>query len=416
MTILKNIKENKGRVALASLLIVSVLVLGGLYLLTNQTKGAAHTSLKDVLSTSAPGTAADHTITFSMQAGNNWAAGETLTLTFDTGFVLTTLANTDPLDYDIKTDTGGTPVDEAIVAAGGCASNDAIEITSIVGQVITFTACGSYTAPGNGKTYEIQIGLNALQGGDGNSQITNPGKSAGVGTADIKTVGLAGTIGANDVGTALVAIIEGIAVSVTVDESLSFSIVGVTNNACDTSFSTLGGPDTVTTDAAVPFATLTPGSGVFTHACHDLTISTNAPSGYSITAVENNSLLRTGVDANDKTLDDTLCGASACDKDTEQTWSDATAYPGFGYSCVLSGASPNKCVITANTKYKTFACAGADGVCDPSTGVQASVNVATSTVPVNNKVSRIEYKISVAGDQPAGAYSNIITYVATPTF
>lgn len=416
MTILKNIKENKGRVALSSLLIVAVLILGGLYLFINQTKGAAHTSLKDVLSTSAPGVVADHTITFSMQAGNTWAANETLTITFNAGFNLSALANTDPLDYDIKTDTGGTPTDESIVAAGGCATNDAIEITSIVGQVITFTACNSYTNPGNGKTYEIQIGLNATLGGNGNSQITNPSKSAGIGTADIRTVDLAGSIGANDVGTALVAIIEGIAVSVTVDESLSFSIVGVTNNDCDTSFSPLGGPDTVTTDAAVPFATLTAGSGAFTHACHDLTISTNAPSGYSITAVENNSLLRTGIDANDKTLDDTVCGASACDKDTEQTWSDATNYPGFGYSCVLPSGGNNKCVITANTKYKTFACAGVDGVCDPSSGVQAPVNVATSTTPVNNKVSRIEYKITVAGDQPAGAYSNVITYVATPTF
>src|SRR3989344_762086 len=211
MTILKNLKENQsspasrqGRITLAAILIVSVVMLSGAYFSTNQTKGAAIISLKAVLSNPAPAsTTTDQTITFTLPAGNTWAAGETLTVTYATGFVLTGLANTDVLDYDIKTDTGGLNTDEAIVAAGACSTTDSIEITSIVGQVITFTACSSYTAPATGAIYEIQIGLNATLGGTGNTRITNPTKTAGVGTADTKTIDLAGTIGANHTGTAL---------------------------------------------------------------------------------------------------------------------------------------------------------------------------------------------------------------------
>ena len=147
------------------------------------TQAASMSSVKDLLSTSAASTAANHTITFTMPAGQTWAAGETLTITVDNAgqlFNLGALANSDPLDYDIRTDTAGANTDESIVANAGCASNDAIEITTIntTTDVITFTACGSYTAPANASIIEIQIGTHAALGGAGNSQITNPSKVA----------------------------------------------------------------------------------------------------------------------------------------------------------------------------------------------------------------------------------------------
>ena len=82
----------------------------------------------------------------------------------------------------------------------------------------------------------------------------------------------------------------------------------------------------------------------------------------------------------------------------------------------MSGGGQGDCAITAGTNYKQFACTGSAGNCDVSGGGETIQTVASSAVPVNNKVSRVEYKLSIDGVQPAGVYSNTITYIATPTF
>lgn len=411
MTIIKNIKENKGRVTLASLLIVSLmLATAGLYVfVSNANAATAITAAKDVLSDPRPGASvsSNHTLTFTINETID--AGDTLTIDVADGtftFGTTGFAETDPLDYDI-TDDGA---EKAIAANGACAA-EGFEIDSITAGVFQFTYCAASTAIASGSIIVVEIGTNATNGGNGNTQMTNPTKVATVGTADIPTISIGGTFGGS--GDILVGIIEGVAVSVTVDESLSFVIAGVVNNTCDTEFTAQLGPDTVTTNAAVPFGTAT--TETFYHACHDLTISTNASGGYVITGEENTSLLRTGVDANDKTIDDATGDGGAVTETTEGAWGTST-FNGFGYSCEDSGGAQGDCAITASTNYKQFACLGTDAQCDLSAGGETKQTVASNSGPVSNKISTIEYKLSVDGIQPTGAYSNIVTYIATPTF
>lgn len=420
ISFIRNLKDNKGRATIASVLIVSLLVLaGGLYS-RNFAKAAAMTSVKDVVSTSVPDALANHTITFTLPSGQTWAAGETLVITFPAAYTLATdgLANTDPLDYDIRTDTGGTPVDETLVAASGCAASDAIEVTTVTETAITFTACGSFTATPATAIIEVQIGLNATNGGDGNTQIDNPVKSAAVGTADVYQIALSGTIGSTDTGTAMVAIIEGVTVSVTIDESLSFVLAAETAANCPATLpGTDKSDDSGHTDTAITFGSLSSGNA-FNHSCHLATVSTNAGTGYT-TTVEKTQLL-THTDLTTTIADGTCNGA--CSASVSAVWTTTTSN-GFGYC--LQDASGNPSLTSdssddagtgatdwvsgaqcndATPQFKTF----------PTTATTEAIM--KSYTPVSGDQIRFATVLDYPGSQKAGTYSTTLVFVTTPTF
>lgn len=406
-----NIVKQSGKIQLITLLIVGLFFLTAGYFLIapNFVQASALTSVKDILSTSAPATASNHTISFTLSTGTTWDANDTITLTFETGFVLTALAASDPLDYDIKTDTGGTPTEELIVATGTCAAQDAIEITSITGQEIKFTACASYTAPPTASSTEIEIGTNATSPSQGDSQITNPTKSAGIGTADIRSIDIAGTVG--DTSTIYVAIIEGVAVSVTVAESLAFSITGLAAGSCtgDTGDPAPTVRDFSAANNTAPFGTII-NTDKFYVGCQQLEVSSNASGGYAVTAEQDTSLIN-----GSNTLDDTTCDSS-CDFDTSDTWADETNN-GLGFTC--EDNSGTDCIANLNefTEYRTFACTGSDAECDPGTGGKAAQIVMSNAGTVSAKQSIIHYKLSVDSAQTTGlTYTNTVTYIATATF
>ena len=263
--------------------------------------------------------------------------------------------------------------------------------------VVTFTS-GTATMA-TSTVVNIEIGDNATTGATGDSYIQNPTKSAAAGVADIYTVSIGGTN--PNSGDILIAVVEGVAVSVTIDESLSFSVTSTTNADCDTAFSVLAGPDS--TASTVPFGTQS-SANTFVHACQDLAISTNASSGYAVTAQTNTSLKSGSNLINSGTCDGT------CNETATDTWGTATNN-GFAYSSTGTDS-----VITATTDYRTFACIGATTTnCLPG-GVETAQNVMTNASPVSNSTATIEYKLSFSGTQAAGTYSNTVTYIATPTF
>ena len=408
-----NIAKTSGKIQFITLLIVGLFFLttGYFLIIPNFAKASALTSVKDVLSTSAPATNSNHTISFTLSTGVTWDAGDTITLEFETGFDLTGLANTDALDYDIVTDTGGTPTEETIVVSG-CGATDEIEITSISGQIITFTACGSYTAPPTASGIEIEIGLNATSPSQGDTQIENPAKSAGEGTADIRGIDINGTVG--DTGTAYVAIIEGVTVSVTVAESLTFTIDGLVPAGCtgDT-----GAPAPVVRDfdssnITAPFGTII-NTDKFYVGCQELEVSSNAASGYNVTVEEDTSLHSTTTET---LVDDTQCDNTLCDFDTSDTWADPTVN-GLGYTCEEGTGAPCPDGIDSFAEYRSFPCAGADSDCDPSSGLEVAQVIMSESTTVSADTVKIHYKISIGTTQSTGeTYDNTITYVATSTF
>lgn len=392
-----------GKIQLITALIAAIFFFTAGYALLPRFAGAeAMTGVKDTIFTSVISTGANHTIIFTLAAGETWAAGETLILTFESGFSLSALANTDALDYDIRTDTGGVNTEETIVASGSCASSDSIEITSISGQVITFTACTSYTAPANSTSYEIQIGNNAAAGGTGNSQVTNPA------TAGSYDIDLAGTIGTTATGTAMVAVLSSLTANVIIDESISFSVSGQTASQCSNYNDASLVNEITTTSSAVPFSVVS--AETFYDACQALTVTTNGANGYSVTIKENDQFdSATGYQIPDGNCD------GACTDSSSGPWATATNN-GFGY-CLEDvtgngGATADSIWGTAGcddstTHFKTIADSGAG---EPARTIMSSASA------VAGDVSDVGFRISVDLSQGPGSYTNTITYVATGNF
>ncbi len=414
MTILKNIKENKGRITLAGLLIVSLmLITAGLYVFVGNANAAAITAAKDVLSDPRPGgtISSNHTLTFTIN--NAIAAGNTLTIdvapgtfTFGTpaGFV-----NTDPLDYDI-TDDGA---EKAIVADGTCVAEQ-FEIDSITAGVFQFTYCAGSTSIASGSVIVVEIGLNATNGGAGNTQMTNPAKVAAVGTADTPAITIGGTFGGS--GDILVAIIEGVSVSVTIDETLSFSVATETAANCPATIpGTDRSDDAGHTATAITFGTLAAGNA-FNHSCHLATVSTNAGTGYTTTA-EKTQLLTSG----GNTIADGTCDG-ACSGTVSATWA-TTTNNGFGYC--LQDVTGNPALTTDSSNDAGAGAVDWEAVdqCNDATPQFKTYTTTATTEPVMKSFTavsgdqiRMGTVLNYSATQAAGTYTTTLLFVTTPTF
>ena len=384
----------KKEIFTVALILVAISVYAGI----QSIYAALMTDEKDILSTSAPSTAANHEIWFKKTS--TWAVDTTLVVEIDEdGTSFSIPAALDYTDIDLSYGTNGTETEATL---GATAGTDTWGVTvDNSDDTITFILPSntSYIPSTNDKV-KIEIGTNA-SGGD--QQITNPAKSASTGTADTYKIlityddGSGGS--AEDTGRAMVAIIEGVTVSATVAESLSFSIANVSSADCDSTFSDLS--DATVTNTSVDFGTLT--ADTFTHGCQDLSVGTNASNGYSITSQESDQLT-----SSSNTIPDTTCDGSSCDESAAEPWTTATNY-GFGHTCsTIDGTACNSAYSTGNS-YRQFA-----SIADNETAQELMGNSSTPTV-VTEK-GRVEYKVSVSNIQPAGTYTNTITYIATPNF
>lgn len=205
--------------------------------------------------------------------------------------------------------------------------------------------------------------------------------------------------------------IEGVFVSATVPETLTFTIaaVGIGSTHCNAdSFST----DVATTAYSVPFGTLTTSIGVetFSEAEQQLTVSTNADSGYKVYAEENDEL---GKDGSATTfIPDTPCDTS-CDHTTQADWLNETIN-GFGYSLVNSSGTP------AKFQYSTGGTWMAKHFPNEAQGATqfnaTDAELMTGSTVASSESAYVCYRLSVDGAQEAGYYYNKITYIATPIF
>lgn len=389
----RHMQNNRGRVSLSVVLIVSILALTGVFVFArhNTASAAAITSASDTMNQSAPTATSNHAIVFTTPTGV--AAGETITVTFDSaGSLFSTSSGLDFNDMDLSGSSAGeqTLADTASGATWGATTSGDV--------IVTFTSgSGTFAAD---EVITIELGDNATAGATGDSYITNPAEVTGGGVADIYIVAIGGTM--TDSGDMLVAIVAGVAVSITIDESLSFTIASSTNASCDTVFTTLAGPDS--TASTVPFGTVTT-ANTFLHACQNLTVSTNASSGYVVTAQTDTSLKSTA----DILISNGVCDAS-CSETATDTWATDTLN-GFAYS-----ATGTDTIIKSELQYKRFACIGTVTTdCLPD-GSETAQNVMLNSGAVSNSTSTIEYKLSFSGTQEAGTYSNTVTYIVTPTF
>ncbi len=223
-----------------------------------------------------------------------------------------------------------------------------------------------------------------------------------------------------------VGVIEAVKITAEVPPQISFSINDVTStqlhgwNLC-----ALNGSDAVTTtNTAVPFGELT--ISAFKTAAQQLSVQTNANS-YVVTGIENDQLGRNGGtctgDPTDPITPDCIIdsrGDGASMTHTAQDdWSNI-ATPGFAYTLHEFAAGATSAATPAFTYGTTT------GGCDASgddcfrqfpdaEGAQSPESLFTGTV-TNTDTVNVCYKILVQADQPAGLYSNYVTYRATATF
>ncbi len=356
----------------------------------------APTSAEDTLSDSRPSTNANHLIEIDLASGQQWESGETLTIDFPAGFDTTGFANTDSEDYDIEWNGSN----KVVVDDGTCAANQ-IEIDAVntTNDTFQFSLCAGSTASGaGGDTILIYIGTNADSDGTGDTQIDNP--TAGTHSINASS----GSDAIFDSKDFLVAVVAGVDISATIDESLSVTVTGITagsGNCVD-----LGGSptDVDTTATAVTYGTIS--TEAFYTGCQQIAVDTNAAGGYTATVAQTQLLTSGG-----NTIAEGTCDG-ACNDTTLGGWETATNN-GFAYCAddITGNAAADAGIAAADQcddatpSYYTF-------FTDPA---EPTVDFMFSSGPVSDQTN-ISYHISVPGSQAAGTYTNTTYYVVTGTF
>lgn len=203
-----------------------------------------------------------------------------------------------------------------------------------------------------------------------------------------------------------VALIEAVRVTASVDPTITFRLQGVASAA-----SICGTTASVATDTGVnapfivPFGSMT--LNTFKTAGHLLTVSTNASSGYAVTAVEDDQLGKGG--AATPFIADTTCNGGTCTHTTSAEWTTATNN-GFGYAIqnISAAAAPS----TYNESARTFSTRQFAAVAD----TEAPQTIFSSSTIADNEQVNVCYRLSVGATQASGDYENLVIYTATASF
>lgn len=314
--------------------------------------------------------------------------------------------------------------------------NTAVDVvgTNVTGYnfvtgVATVSGATGCTAPANYHCFEVHYNGSGAIGTAitikiGNTTGTNtpiaPSTASGhtEGTADtypvlVKNFALndnPNTATPIDKTTARVAQIEAVRVTATVDPTISFSIAGVaaaqTRCGVATDVSTSTGTNA---PLAVPFGTMT--LNTFKNAAQNLTVSTNAASGYVVTASENQPLGKDG--ASTPNIADSLGNGGAMTESASAEWTTATIN-GFGFSIQNVNAASTAFLYTTATGNctGTFCARQFASIA----GAETPQTLFSSTTVANAENIYVCYRLGVGATQAAGDYENQITYTATGTF
>lgn len=189
-----------------------------------------------------------------------------------------------------------------------------------------------------------------------------------------------------------------IALSASVDPNFTFSVAGVASSGSVNSETTT----VTTTSTTVPFGTLTadtPSVGA-----HDLTVTTNAGSGYTITASHSATIAGDPPLVSGNNNIDAFTGTNT----TPTVWSGPAG----------STANTNTGFFGYTTEDTTL-CTGTANRFDGNEWAGSSIlgqEVACSTTGVDTEITRIGYQTEVNSIQPAGSYTGTVILIATPTY
>ncbi|RLB04955.1 MAG: hypothetical protein DRG59_09620 [Deltaproteobacteria bacterium] len=209
-----------------------------------------------------------------------------------------------------------------------------------------------------------------------------------------------------DQTTGKIALIEAVRVSATVDPTITFTIAGV-----GTSTSTCGATPDISTATgtnaplAVPFGSMS--LNTFKDLSHNLTVSTNAQSGYVVTASEDDELGLGG--ATTPFIADTPGDTTTASDTVSDEWNTATNN-GFGYS--LENVDASSIAFEYNDSTRTFNARQFANIASSDT----PATLFSSTTVADSENAYVCYRLSIGATQQAGDYENQVTYTATGTF
>lgn len=237
--------------------------------------------------------------------------------------------------------------------------------------------------------------------------------------------GSTNTIDTSDV---MVAAVEGVLVSATVDETLSLTIAGITADTgsyCGLT-RTASSPDTTAT--AIGWGTISPTyAAAADNTDQQVTVSTNAKAGYSVYIEENDQMGKdgntcTGTDPSPgnftfgtgRCIRDTACVATTpCTESVQKDWADMATYVGLGFSMQ---DVPTTGGTDSTFLYNTGGTFMARQIADVTQGGETRAAIMTNTGPVSGSSAYVCYRIAISGLQPAGYYYNKVRYTAIPIF
>jgi hypothetical protein len=250
-------------------------------------------------------------------------------------------------------------------------------------RTVTLTACGAVAAQ------QITIGFI-------NNHVTNP---TTVGSYKI-TIGGTQT----DSGTAMVAILNQVTVTASVDTTLTFTVSGVASG------NTINNEtiSTTTTATAIGFGTLASGTPVV--GAQDLAVTTNAQNGFVVTVHEDQNLLS----ANGADIDLFSDGSAVS---TPQPWATPTAALGVENTYGHIGLTSNDTDLNGNEFFSGSVIKWAGNFYPTTTRTVFSNSGPADGTTQNAGRARVGYKILVSSlQEAANDYTNHLIYVCTPTF
>ena len=247
----------------------------------------------------------------------------------------------------------------------------------------------------------------------GANKLINPApKSAHAqGTADDYTItirNLDSSYTTVDEVDAKVVLIEAVRVTATVESTLSFAIAG--KAAASTDCGTSSDYYVTSTLYSIPYGSIS-NFDAFYEAEQQLTVSTNADDGYEVRFYEDDELGKDGADS--PYIPDTACGGTPCTHITQQNWTDAATYNGFGYSLQNSSGTDAEFEWDDSTFYAKQLPNITEGA---TQYLNTSAEIMSNAGPVSASSVFVCYRLSVDGTQESGDYYNTITYIATPQF
>jgi hypothetical protein len=334
-----------------------------------QVFAASLTSLSDAQSSIKINTVSDHTIQFVTPTGI--AAGLGFTINFPVGWNLGSV-NASSTDFATSTSASCSGFTNALINNGAAAGISwGVATTS---QSITITS-GTAVVPAN-RCVQIRFGTNAISQASGTAQITNPA------TATSSVLLINGTFGDNGQITTNIITNDTVAVTATVAQSFTFSI-----STSTIFFGALG-------TGAAKFASSTNplGDGTETIA-HTLGVSTNAPSGYTIT-IKGQTL--TSLQSATNTIAAMGANAASSTPSSEQ----------FGIRATVTGGT----VAAVSPPYSFPTSYGYNAT------ATTSAVLATETSAANTTTYSLRYIANIAPLTEAGTYVANVVYVATANF